>query len=90
MDLPNAQLSPKRHWRGPRSQEMGRGPGGGGGGGRGGGGGAEGKLYLALHCHHQNDFCSKSHFMLHSLCGAKPQVGDHTSQLFEEKGEPKW
>ena len=28
----NAELSPKRYWRGPRSQEVGGGGGGGGGG----------------------------------------------------------
>ena len=44
LNLSNAQLSPKRYWQGPRSQEMGE----------------EGELHLTLHCQHQNDSCIKS------------------------------
>ena len=52
LNLFNAELSPKRFWRGPRSQEVGE----------------EGDyIYLSLHCNHQNDSCIKmgsgeSHF----------------------------
>ena len=42
----NAELSPKRYWRGPRSQEAGE----------------EGYIYIypTLHYHHQNDSCIKT------------------------------
>ena len=50
LNLFNAELSPKRYWRRPRSQEV-RWVWGGGRGG--------GELYLTLHCHHQNDSCIK-------------------------------
>ena len=50
LDLFDAELSPQRYCRGPRSQKAGCGVGY--GGKREGGG-----LYLTLHCHHQSDFC---------------------------------
>ena len=37
----NAELSPKRYWRGPNSQKLGE----------------EGEICLTLHCHHRDDFC---------------------------------
>ena len=40
----NAELSPKRYWRGPKSQEV----------------GGRGRLYLSLQCHHKNDSCTKT------------------------------
>ena len=64
-------------------------------GGRGYGGGGRGRVYLSLHCHHQNDFCIKvgsdeSHFNVSELCGTKSQDSEcPQTTTFEEKGEPK-
>ena len=53
-------------------------------------------IYLLLHCHHQNDFCTKmgsgeSHFSVSVIVREKVtrqcQSTDHN--LSEEKGEPK-
>ena len=61
------------------------------------GGGCKGRrLYLTLHCHHQNDFCTKvgsyvhkSHFNASFI--ARGKVARHCPQTttFGEKGEPK-
>ena len=40
----NAELSPRKYWLGPRSQEVGE---------------EAGRLYLSLPCHHQNHSCIK-------------------------------
>ena len=54
-------------------------------GGRGYTGRGRGRLYMWLHCHHQNDSCIKngrdeSHFNVSLIV---------TNTIFEEKGEPK-
>ena len=56
--------------------------------GGGGGAGRRGKLYLSLHCHHQNDFCIKvgsdeSHFNNSvGSDGQKSQDSVHKPQPF--------
>ena len=75
----NAELSPKRYR--PRTEIP--------------GGGGKGRLYLALHSHHQNDFCNKvgsdeSRFNV-SLT-VKDKVTRQCSQTthFKERGQPKF
>ena len=52
-------------------------------------------IYLSLHCHHQNDFCSKvgsdeSHFNVSvGSDGQSHRTVSTNHNLFEEKGEPK-
>ena len=61
----------------------------------GGGGGGGGRLYLSLHCHHQNDLCIKtgsdeSHFNVSERSGGQSHKTVSTNHnLFEEKGELK-
>ena len=69
LNLFNAELSPKRYWQRPISQEMGE---WGWRGWRGRGG------FLTLLCHHQNDFCMKmgsddSRFNVSLIVRAKAQ-----------------
>ena len=58
------------------------------------GGGGE-IIYLSLHCHHQNDSCSKmgsdeSHFNVSAESdGQSHRTVSTNHNLFEEKGEPK-
>ena len=61
----------------------------------GGGGGEEGgRLYLSLHCHHQNDSCIKmgsdeSHFDFSvGSDGQSHKTVSTNHNLYEEKGEP--
>ena len=54
-----------------------------------------GRLYLTLHCHHQNDFCVKmggdvSHFNVSLLVRDKVTRQCKQTTTSEEKGEPKW
>ena len=63
LNLFNAELSPKTHWRGPRSQKVE-------------GNRETMSLYVTLHCHHQNDSCIKigsdeSHFNVSLIVRAK-------------------
>jgi len=64
-------------------------------GGRGYGGEGGGRLYLSLHCHHQNDSCIRvgsddSHFNVSVGSDGQSHRTVSTNQnLFEEKGEPK-
>ena len=58
------------------------------------GGKENGKLYLTLHCHHQNDSCIKmgsdeSHFLC--FITVRDKVTRQCLQIttFEEKGQPK-
>ena len=51
-------------------------------------------VYLSLHCHHHNDFCTKegsdgSHFNVSLI--VRDKVSRHCPQttIFEDKGEPK-
>ena len=59
------------------------------------GGGERGRLYLSLHCHHQNDFCIKmgsdeSHFNVSvGSDGRSHKTVSTNHNLFEENGEPK-
>ena len=52
-------------------------------------------IYLSLHCHHQNDFCTKmgsdeSHFNVSvGSDGQSLKTVSTNHNLFEEKGEPK-
>ena len=52
-------------------------------------------IYLSLHCHHQNDFCTKmgsdeSHFNVSvGSDGQNHKTVSSNHNLFEEKGEPK-
>ena len=52
-------------------------------------------IYLSLHCHHQNDFCTKmgsdeSHFNVSvGSDGQSHKTVLTNHNLFEEKGEPK-
>ena len=64
-------------------------------GGRGYGGGGRGRLYLSLHCHHQNDSCIKmgsneSYFNVALIVmGKVTRQCPQTKTFSEEKGEPK-
>ena len=56
--------------------------------------GEEGKLYLMLHCRHQNDSCVKtgggeSHFNFSLVVKDKVTRQRPQTSAFEEKGEPK-
>ena len=81
LHLFNAELSPKRYWRGPRSQEVGH----------------EGGLCLTLHCHRQNDSRIKmgsgeGHFNVLSIARDQGHATDSVSAqttTFEVRGEPK-
>ena len=58
------------------------------------GGGGRGRLYLSLHCHHQNDFCIKvgsneGHFNVSFIVRDKVTRQCPQTATFEEKGEPK-
>ena len=61
------------------------------------GGGGKGRgLYLTLHCHHQNDFCTKvgsdvhkSHFNASFIAVGKVARQCPQTTTFGEKGEPK-
>ena len=59
------------------------------------GGGGRGRQYLKLHCHQQNDSCSKmdsgeSRFNVLLIVRDKvTKTGVHKPQRFEERGEPK-
>ena len=63
--------------------------------GRGYGGGGRGRLlYLSLHCHHQNDSCTKmgsdeSHFNVSLIVRDKVTRQCPQTTTFEEKEEPK-
>ena len=63
--------------------------------GRGYRGGGRGRLYLSLHCHHQNDFCIKmgsdeSHFNVSvGSDGQSHKTVSTNHNLYEEKGELK-
>ena len=52
-------------------------------------------IYLSLHCHHQNDFCTEmgsdeSHFNVsEGSDGQRHRTVSTDHNLFEEKGEPK-
>ena len=52
-------------------------------------------IHLSLHCHHQNDFCTKmgsdeSHFNVSvGSDGQNHKTVSSNHNLFEEKGEPK-
>ena len=51
-------------------------------------------IYLALHCHHQNDSCIKmgsdeSHFNVSVIVRDKVTRQYPQTATFEEKGEPK-
>ena len=52
-------------------------------------------IYLSLHCHHQNDFCTKmgsdeSHFNVSvGSDGQSHKTVSTNHNLLEEKGEPK-
>ena len=51
-------------------------------------------VYLSLHCHHQNDFCTKmgsdeSHFNVSEGGDGQSHKTVSTNNFFEEKGEPK-
>ena len=53
-----------------------------------------GIIYLSLHCHHQNDFCTKmgsdeSHFNVSGGSDGQSHKTMPTATTFEEKGEPK-
>ena len=53
-------------------------------------------IYLSLHCHHQNDSCSKmgsdeSHFTVSLIVRDKvTRQCPQTTTFSEEKGEPNW
>ena len=54
------------------------------------------KLYLSLHCHHQNDSCikmagDKSHSNVSLIITARDKVTRASTNynFFDEKGEPK-
>ena len=53
------------------------------------------RIYLSLHCHHQNDVCIKmgsdeSHFNVSvGSDGQSHKTVSTSHNLFEEKGEPK-
>ena len=63
--------------------------------GWGGEGGKREIIYLALHCHHQNDFYIKmgigeSHFNVSvGSDGQSPKTASTNHNLFEQKGQPK-
>ena len=62
--------------------------------GRGYGGVGRGRLYLSLHCHHQNDSCIKmgsdeSHFNVSLIVRDKITRQCPQTTIFEEKGELK-
>ena len=47
-------------------------------------------IYLSLHCHHQNDSCTESHFNVSvGSDGQSHKTVSTNHNLFEEKGEPK-
>ena len=51
-------------------------------------------IYLALHCHHQNDLCTKvgsdeSHFNVSLIVRNKVTRQCPQTTTFERKGEPK-
>ena len=51
-------------------------------------------IYLSLHCHHQNDFCSEmgsdeNHFNVSLIVRDKVARQCPQATTFEEKGEPK-
>ena len=53
------------------------------------------ELYLALHCHHQNDSCiqmgsDESHSNVSLILRGKVTRQCPQTITFEEKGEPKW
>ena len=78
LTLFNAELSPKRYWRGPRSQEV----------------GGRGRLYLSLHCHHQNDPCIKmgsdeSRFNVSLIVRDNVTRKGPQTTTYEERGEWK-
>ena len=61
-----------------------------------GGGGGEGDyiIYLSVHCHHQNDFCTKvgsdeNHFNVSLIVRDKVTRQCPQTTTLEEKGEPK-
>ena len=63
--------------------------------GWGGGGVGREKLYLMLHCHHQNDFCIKmgsdeSRFNVSLTVRGKATRQCPQITISEEKGETKW
>ena len=79
LNLFNAELSPKRYRQGGREIQ---------------GGGGRGRLYLTIHCHHQNDSCitvrtDDSHFNVSLIVGDKVTRQCPQTTTFEEKGEPK-
>ena len=56
--------------------------------------GGRGRLYLSLHCHHQNDSCIKmgsddGHFNVSLIVRDKVTRQCPQTTTFEEKGEPK-
>ena len=58
------------------------------------GGGGEAELYLALHCHHQNDSCIKmgsddGHFNVSFIVRGKVTRQCPQKTTFEEREEPK-
>ena len=63
-------------------------------GGKGIGGGGGEIIYISLHCHHQNDFCTKmgsdeSHFNVSLIVRGKVTRQCPQTTTFEGKGEPK-
>ena len=58
------------------------------------GGGGGGRLYLSLHCHHQNDACIKmgsdeSHFNISFIVRDRVTRQCPQTTTFKERGEPK-
>ena len=58
------------------------------------GGGGRGRLYLSLHCYHQNGSCIKmgsdeNHFNVSLIVRDKVTRQCPQTTTFEEKGEPK-
>ena len=88
LSLFNAELSQKRYWRGSRSQEVRA---------MEEGGGERGRLYLPLHCHHQNNSCiemgsDESLFYASLIVTVRDNVPRQCPETttYEGRGQPKW